>query len=103
MVPLCHLNEKLTWDIWWQDHGIHPDFLTQMQPYQRVNHFLGMYNLARKNTLGMHLRRFRTAFPDEYKFFPHTWLYPSDFHEISEYYQRKHRKRNEEINAKKLT
>ena len=56
-----------------------------------------MYNLARKNTLGMHLRRFLKEFPDEYNFFPRTWLYPSDFHEIQEYYQRKHKERQEQI------
>ena len=56
-----------------------------------------MYNIARKNTLGIHLRRFRKEFPDHYKFFPHTWLYPSDFHEIQEYNTKKYKKRNEEI------
>lgn len=54
-----------------------------MLPTQRVNHFLGMYNLARKNTLGINLRRFKKEFGAEiYNFFPRTWLYPSDFHEI---------------------
>jgi len=68
-----------------------------MLPYQRVNHFLGMYNIARKNTLSMHLRRFRKEFPNEYSFFPHTWLYPSDLHEIQEYNTKKYKKRNEDI------
>ena len=45
----------------------------------------------------MHLRRFKKEFPDDYKFFPHTWLYPSDFHEIQEYYQRKTKARNADI------
>ncbi len=54
-----------------------------------------MYNIARKNTLGMHLRRFKKEFGDKYNFFPHTWLYPSDFFEIQEYSARKLRKRNE--------
>lgn len=53
-----------------------------MGPHQRVNHFLGMYNISRKNTLGIHLKRFKKEFPDYYNFFPHTWLYPSDFHDI---------------------
>ena len=56
-----------------------------------------MYNLARKNTLGMHLRRFKKEFKDDYLFFPHTWLYPSDFHEIQEYNKRKYLVRNEQI------
>jgi|LauGreDrversion4_2_1035121.scaffolds.fasta_scaffold78422_1 tubulin polyglutamylase TTLL6/13 len=74
-----------------------------MQFYQRVNHFLGMYNLARKNTLGMHLRRFKKEFKDDYGFFPHTWLYPSDFHEIQEYNKRKYTDRNEMIDDGLMT
>ena len=74
-----------------------------MNYYQRVNHFLGMYNLARKNTLGTHLRRFRKEFKDLFAFFPHTWLYPSDFHEIQEYNARKYKKRNEDISSNTMT
>lgn len=62
-----------------------------------------MYNIARKNTLGMHLRRFRKLFQDEYNFFPHTWLYPSDFHEIQEYNKKKYLKRQEDIDQGLLT
>jgi tubulin polyglutamylase TTLL6/13 len=56
-----------------------------------------MYNIARKNTLAMHLRRFLKEFPDHYNFFPKTWIYPADSHEIAEYNSKKYRKRNEEI------
>jgi len=53
-----------------------------LKPWQRVNHFLGMQNIARKNTLAINLKKFLKSFPDEYNFFPQTWLYPSEFHEI---------------------
>ena len=56
-----------------------------------------MYNLARKNTLGIHLKRFRKEFPDQYNFFPDTWIYPSDFHEIQSYNEKKWSKRKDEI------
>jgi hypothetical protein len=29
-------------------------FFSNMQPFQRVNHFLGMYNIARKNTTAVY-------------------------------------------------
>jgi hypothetical protein len=74
-----------------------------MLPFQRVNHFLGMYNIARKNTLGMHLRQFKKEFKAHYSFFPHTWLYPSDLHEIIEYNQQKYKKWNEEIASGLMT
>lgn len=56
-----------------------------------------MYNIARKNTLGIHLKRFKKEFPEQYNFFPHTWIYPSDFHEILSYNEKKSKKRQEEI------
>lgn len=56
-----------------------------------------MYNIARKNTLGMHLGRFKKEFPKHYNFFPHTWLYPSDAHALDEYNQKKLKKRQELI------
>lgn len=88
---------ECAWDIQWQDFGISPELLSNLGPMQRVNHFLGMYNLARKNTLGIHLKRFKKEFPQHYQFFPETWIYPSDFHEILEYNQKKMRKRQEKI------
>ena len=65
--------------------------MSTLLPWQRVNHFLGMYNISRKNTLGIHLRRFKKEFPrkGDYDFFPVTWLYPTDFYDINEYYQQK--------------
>lgn len=58
-----------------------------------MNHFLGMYNIARKNTLGIHLKKFKKEFAQHYAFFPHTWIYPSEFHEMQEYNTRKLKKR----------
>ncbi len=37
-----------------------------------------MYALARKNHLGKNLMKMMKQFPDDYKFFPKTWLLPSE-------------------------
>ena len=50
-------KDKNDWDIWWTDMPISVQFLKNMKIYQRVNHFPGIYNLARKNMLGRHLMR----------------------------------------------
>jgi len=34
-----------------------------MKPYQKVNHFPGMYTLARKNYLGKNLMKMMKQFP----------------------------------------
>jgi len=51
-----------------------------------------MYNIARKNTLGIHLKRFLKEYPKAYNFFPPTWLYPSDFGDLTEYVAKKNEK-----------
>lgn len=51
-------DENGDWDIYWSDtQGITPEQLTKLMPYQRVNHFPGMYQLARKNNLCRNLMR----------------------------------------------
>jgi tubulin polyglutamylase TTLL6/13 len=82
------LNYKLTsepeveWDVFWTDNAVQPEFLARMQPFQKINHFPGMYSLARKNHLGRHLMRMKKAFPKNYKFFPQTYLLPAEYSEF---------------------
>ena len=58
------------------------DFLGKMKPYQRVNHFPGMYNLSRKSNLCRNLNRIRKKYPKKYNFYPRTWLLPCDAAEV---------------------
>ena len=60
-----------------------------MKPYQRINHFPGMYALARKNHLARNLMRMQKIFPDDYKFFPQTWLLPSEYPDYRSQYNAK--------------
>jgi tubulin polyglutamylase TTLL6/13 len=38
----------------------------------------GIYVITRKNYLARNLMRMHKAFPDEYDFFPKTWVLPND-------------------------
>jgi len=82
------LNYKLTsepeveWDVFWTDNAVQPEILARMQPFQKINHFPGMYSLARKNHLARHLMRMKKAFPKNYKFFPQTYLLPAEYSEF---------------------
>ena len=73
-------NQKLCkdWDISWHDLSITADFLSKLSPYQKVNHYPGMYVVTRKNHLARNLMRMKRAFPEEYNFFPPTWVLPGD-------------------------
>lgn len=77
-MKLTH-NDDEDWDICWMDGAVSCEKLYKMKPYQRINHFPGMYALARKNHLARNLGKMQKAFPDDYKFFPKTWLLPSEY------------------------
>lgn len=67
------------WDIFWTDGQVQVEKLYRMKPYQRINHFPGMYALARKDHLARNLHRMQKVLPDEYNFFPTTWLLPAEY------------------------
>ena len=70
------------WDIFWTDAGVLPERIAKMKPYQKVNHFPGMFQLSRKNHLARNLIKMHKEFGAEYKFFPRTFLLPSEFGEF---------------------
>jgi len=82
-------DETEDWDLCWQDGGVSPEFLNKMKPYQKVNHFPGMESISRKNNLGKNLMNMRKTFPLEYKFFPKTWVLPSDSNDLRIYEEKK--------------
>ena len=49
---------------------------------QRVNMIPGMHQMARKSSLGRALNRMRRIFPDEFGFFPQTWMLPAQYDEF---------------------
>lgn len=51
----------------------------KLKPYQKINHFPGMLNICRKNLMGYHLNRMQKLFPDEYNYYPKTFLLPQDW------------------------
>lgn len=75
------------WDLLWTDNAVPPEKLAKMQLYQKINHFPGMYSISRKNYLAMNLSKLKKKFPDDYNFFPKTWLFPCDLNEIRSFIQ----------------
>ena len=65
-------------NLFWIDVAtIHEHFRT-IQPWQCINHFPGMPNIARKNRMGQNLNRMQKIFPKEYSFYPRTWVLPGE-------------------------
>lgn len=64
-----------------------PDILPTFKgllPYQKVNHFPGMANLACKSKLARNLERMKKLFPADYDFVPRTWILPFDQYEFQQ-------------------
>lgn len=69
-------NTYIEWDIQWADVAPMLEKWKEMKPFQKINHFPGMYQIARKNYLARNLNKMQKQFPGDYKFFPKTWLLP---------------------------
>lgn len=66
-------------NFYWIDSAtIHERFKTIL-PWQVINHFPGMPNIARKNRMGQNLNRMQKIMPAEYNFYPRTWVLPGEF------------------------
>ena len=72
-------NNCYEWDLLWTDSSVTVDKLYRMKPFQRINHFPGMYALSRKNHLASNLKKMQARHPEDYSFFPETWLLPTDY------------------------
>lgn len=71
-------SESDDWDVFWTDSAVQPERLARMKSYQKINHFPGMYELSMKNHLARNLNKLRKLYPEEYSFFPRTWLIPAE-------------------------
>jgi tubulin polyglutamylase TTLL6/13 len=76
---------QIEWDIIWADVAPMLERWKEMKPFQKINHFPGMYQIARKNYLARNLNKMQKQFPGDYKFFPKTWLLPHQLEDLKNY------------------
>ncbi|KAF4693471.1 Tubulin tyrosine ligase-like, member 6 [Perkinsus olseni] len=87
----------------WSDTGISAERFMKMNKNERVNHFVGMSALSRKNNLGRNLLRMRKRFANEYAFFPDTWVLPTDLNHLKAQFNNNNKKgNNSSIGSKKF-
>ncbi|OMJ78088.1 hypothetical protein SteCoe_22198 [Stentor coeruleus] len=82
-------NENDDWDITWTDNYITTDKLSKMKAYQKINHFPGMHGICKKNYLAWNLNKMFKLFPNEYNYFPKTWVLPGDYIDFKQHINKK--------------
>lgn len=68
----------------WIDTSDMSDFFRHIRHpgYQKINHFPGMSQIARKSRLARNLERMRKQNPTAFDFMPRTWTLPQDWSEF---------------------
>ncbi|XP_019485566.1 PREDICTED: tubulin polyglutamylase TTLL11 isoform X2 [Hipposideros armiger] len=68
-------GRRLPCDIYWHGVSFHDNDIFSGQ----VNKFPGMTEMVRKITLSRAVRIMQNLFPDEYNFYPRSWILPDEF------------------------
>ncbi|KAJ1135599.1 hypothetical protein NDU88_002037 [Pleurodeles waltl] len=85
----CDTND---WSLFWTDCSVSLDRALDMKGYQKINHFPGMSEICRKDTLARNMSRMQKLFPKEYHLLPRTWCLPADYGDLQAYGRaRKHK------------
>ena len=65
-------------NIWFQDMSVNLDRVMKLKTYQKINHFPGTLAICRKDELAINLNKLLHFFPDDYDFYPRTFILPRD-------------------------
>ena len=77
-------KEQRSCNVLWIDTSPVQSYFTTIKPWQRINHFPGMVNIARKTRLAENLEMMKKGFEKEYAFFPTTYIIPRDLATMKE-------------------
>lgn len=81
------VDEHEQWDVFWSNQFPAVSFCRKMKRFQCINHFSGMYEICRKDLLARNLIYMQKFHPNQYDFFPTTWVFPYDFNAANDYSQ----------------
>ncbi|KAM9774169.1 tubulin polyglutamylase ttll6 isoform 1-T2 [Syngnathus typhle] len=79
------VTEGDDWTLMWSDCSVSLERVKAMKQYQKINHFPGMIEICRKDTLARNLNRMLKLFPKDYNIFPRTWCLPADYYDFQAY------------------
>ncbi|XP_021503662.1 tubulin polyglutamylase TTLL7 isoform X1 [Meriones unguiculatus] len=88
-------DDDETSNLIWCDAAVHQEKITELQNYQRINHFPGMGEICRKDFLARNMTKMIKARPLDYTFVPRTWIFPSEYTQFQNYVKELKKKRKQ--------
>ncbi|CAF3334922.1 unnamed protein product [Rotaria socialis] len=79
------VSDEDDWNVYWTDTSVGIERVAQMKKWQKINHFPGMSEICRKDSLTRNMSRMYKTFPKEYGFYPRAWCLPADYSDFSKY------------------
>ncbi|VVC30459.1 Tubulin-tyrosine ligase/Tubulin polyglutamylase [Cinara cedri] len=73
------------WDLYWSNVPMDLKRAKNMKSFQKTNHFPGMSEICRKDSLARNLNTMMNYFPDDYNFFPKTWFLPLGYTKLQSF------------------
>ncbi|KAH9107605.1 hypothetical protein LEN26_007510 [Aphanomyces euteiches] len=77
-------NSEVEWDIWWSDRGELLKDARRLNAFQKINHFPSMQDICRKDFLANNLNAMRKLLPDDFDYFPRSFLLPAERVELQQ-------------------
>ncbi|XP_064605449.1 tubulin polyglutamylase TTLL7-like [Liolophura sinensis] len=62
----------------WNDAFVSTEKISELKPFQHINHFPGMGEVTRKDCLARNMTKIQKVLKEEYSFSPLTWVLPGD-------------------------
>uniref|UniRef100_A0A8C6GMX1 Tubulin tyrosine ligase-like family, member 7 n=1 Tax=Mus spicilegus TaxID=10103 RepID=A0A8C6GMX1_MUSSI len=88
-------DEDETSNLIWCDAAVQQEKITDLQNYQRINHFPGMGEICRKDFLARNMTKMIKSRPMDYTFVPRTWIFPSEYTQFQNYVKELKKKRKQ--------
>ncbi|KAK2107113.1 Tubulin polyglutamylase ttll7 [Saguinus oedipus] len=88
-------DEDETSNLIWCDSAVQQEKISELQNYQRINHFPGMGEICRKDFLARNMTKMIKSRPLDYTFVPRTWIFPAEYTQFQNYVKELKKKRKQ--------
>lgn len=69
----------------WFNSSPPAEAIASLKGYQKINHFPATGQISRKDSLARNLNRIQRSLPQEFKFFPKSWVLPAEYSTFKKY------------------